>query len=320
VAGIASLVQHLVEDEEVAPSEILILVRGDHNRVFSGPIRAALDGLGIANSDPKEIQDLLEDRANRRTIALLRLLVDRDDSLAWATLIHLTGGVGDRFQDYVYERAVTHSQTYSRALLDALDAGFPGGPPSSASARATIEAIIEWLDQHQVPQDPVVIAWGNWMIATADGAETLGAGVSSRLAELLVELDALTEPDEDLGRYLGQIAPRLQDLAQTRSGGVRIMTMGSSKGLTVRATILAAAESDRIPDPRGDPAEERRLLYVAMTRAKEFLYCTWAQRRYGPTARAGGPNPGGNRRPSPYFTDGPVATQDGASYIRTRWT
>jgi superfamily I DNA/RNA helicase len=50
-----------------------------------------------------------------------------------------------------------------------------------------------------------------------------------------------------LGRYLGQIAPLGRDRAATESEGVRVMTMAGAKGLTVRATIIAALEEGLVP-------------------------------------------------------------------------
>ena len=96
------------------------------------------------------------------------------------------------------------------------------------------------------------------------------------------------------------------------------MTMTSSKGLTARAAIVAGVENDIVPRPDSDAAEERRLLYVAMTRAKEFLFCTWAARRGGPTARAGRARVRERRRPSHFFLGGPVHSQDGAAYLDRR--
>ena len=90
------------------------------------------------------------------------------------------------------------------------------------------------------------------------------------LSDLLVALDRLTE-ESTLGRFLGQIEPLGKDLAQSESDGVRIMTMGSSKGLTVQAVIIAGAEDGLIPRPNSDLSEERRILYVAMTRATRYL-------------------------------------------------
>ena len=72
-----------------------------------------------------------------------------------------------------------------------------------------------------------------------------------------------------------------------------------------------------MPRKDSDLNEERRILYVAMTRAKRFLFGTWAQRRKGPTRHAGA---GSNtaRSHSTFLTGGPVASQDGDSYLRTR--
>jgi superfamily I DNA/RNA helicase len=84
----------------------------------------------------------------------------------------------------------------------------------------------------------------------------------------------------------------------------------------VRATIVIGLEEGIVPRPDGDLGEERRLLYVAMTRAKEFLYCTWARRRLGPTARAGAPRIQARRNFTSFLRGGPVESQDGQEYLR----
>jgi superfamily I DNA/RNA helicase len=86
----------------------------------------------------------------------------------------------------------------------------------------------------------------------------------------------------------------------------------------VRATIIAGLEDGVIPRPDQDLAEERRLLYVAMTRAKEFLFGTWAGQRRGPTARAGNPRVQIRRQHSHFFQGGPVESQDGRAYLDQR--
>jgi superfamily I DNA/RNA helicase len=102
------------------------------------------------------------------------------------------------------------------------------------------------------------------------------------------------------------------------SEGVRIMTMTSAKGLTVRATIMVGLEEGIIPMPNGDLQEERRLLYVAMTRSKEHLFGTWALRRRGPTARSGAPRVAQRRNLTNFLRGGPVTSQDGTEYLRLR--
>ncbi len=63
-----------------------------------------------------------------------------------------------------------------------------------------------------------------------------------------------------------------------------------------------------------DLDEERRLLYVAMTRSEEFLAMTWAKRRQGAQARSGVPNTF-RRNPSIFLEGGPIESEDGDTYI-----
>jgi superfamily I DNA/RNA helicase len=78
-------------------------------------------------------------------------------------------------------------------------------------------------------------------------------------------------------------------------------------------------EDGIVPRPDSDLAEERRLLYVGMTRAKQFLYGTWARRRRGPTARAGAARVAIARRYSHFLNGGPVASEDGTAYTTRHW-
>lgn len=96
---------------------------------------------------------------------------------------------------------------------------------------------------------------------------------------------------------------------------MRLMSMASSKGLTVRATIVVGVEQGIIPLSSGDAAEERRSLR-AMTRSTQYLFLTWSQRRSGPTARTGNPAAaGGARSRSSLVTHGPVTSEDGVAYL-----
>lgn len=57
--------------------------------------------------------------------------------------------------------------------------------------------------------------------------------------------------------------------------GVRLMTIHASKGLEFKQVFLIAANEGRIPYQKAktdkEIEEERRLFYVAMTRAKDFF-------------------------------------------------
>ena len=311
--GIATLIGKLVRTKLIPPNEILVLLRGDYNGTFSKPIKEHLEEINIPYSDSEAIERLLGEPSNRQMLEVFRLLVHRQDSLAWASLLQLTAGIGNSLIDYLYERARTARVQFGQALLDAYARGFPDGPSgSSKRARTLVQSVLAWLDSHALPTTEET-RWGEWIIKTAGGA--VAPSPSDELAKLLHALDDLVEPRQGLGRYLGQIGPLGRDLMQAESDGVRIMTMASSKGLTVRAAIVAAAEEGVIPRPDADLGEERRLLYVAMTRAKEFVYCTWARRRKGPTARAGLARVREIRRYSSFLQGGPVQSEDGQGYV-----
>jgi DNA helicase-2/ATP-dependent DNA helicase PcrA len=314
--GIAALIQQLIERDHVPAEEILVLLRGDHNGTFSRPIKEALDGFGIAYSDPDAVERLLAEPENRRMLATFRLLVHDRDSLAWASLLMLTPGIGQIFCDYTYEHARIARVQFGEALFTAYGADFPAAPRSAARVRTMMQRVNAWLAAHPTPDETPEDGWGYWMVAIA-GDDTVPAP-SAACVELLHALDGLIEEGHGLGRFLSQITPLGKDRALAESHGVRIMTMIGSKGLTVRATIIAGLDDVIVPNPNANLGEERRLLYVAMTRAKEFLFCTWAGQRRGPMARDGRARVRAHRQHCHFFLGGPVRSRDGPTYVDRR--
>ena len=70
-----------------------------------------------------------------------------------------------------------------------------------------------------------------------------------------------------------------------KQSGVRLMTVHASKGLEFKYVFITGLEQNLFPhqamghDEKRDDEEERRLFYVAVTRAKEKLFLTYAQMR-----------------------------------------
>lgn len=315
--GIADLIEHLIKEDSIAAGQVLVLFRADRAGLFSKPIKEELSRRGIELADPDVVKRALAEENNRRSLERARLTVRREDSLAWASLLVLTSGIGGTFLDYIYRRAASDRTGFGAALLAAYDQGFPDAPRSAGRARAMIAETLAWLDEHPVPETPPEEGWGHWLVALfGDQTEQ---PLSEDLAEVVLELDGIVDEGETLGRFIGQIQPLGADLGSARSDGVRFMSMASAKGLTVEATIVAAVEDGLIPRPTASIAEERRLLYVAMTRPRRRLYCVWSRRRYGPTARAGRPNVGERRTLSAFLRHGPVTSSDGRDFIEGRW-
>jgi DNA helicase II / ATP-dependent DNA helicase PcrA len=86
--------------------------------------------------------------------------------------------------------------------------------------------------------------------------------------------------------------------AEGARDAVALSTFHRAKGLEWPVVFLVGLERGLVPIGRStDPAEEaeeRRLLYVAATRAEQRLHCSWAERRsFGPRSLP--------RQPSPYL-------------------
>jgi superfamily I DNA/RNA helicase len=262
-----------------------------------------LEELEIATADAEWVKALLAETGNRRSLALFRLLVNDGDSLAWATLLRTTAGIGDKFIDSVYLAAKEAKTSFAHSLRRSI----PGKGRAATLAAALIKQVGDWLARNELPKQAPDV-WAEWILQQDLPA---GSGLDDACAQLLRDIDKLTENESGLDRFLGQISPLGADLAAARSDGVRIMSLAKSKGLTVRGAIIAGCEEGIIPHESAHPDEEARLMYVGMTRAKEYQYCTWARRRKGPTARVGRKQVGNRRTISSFFLNGPVKSRSG---------
>jgi DNA helicase-2/ATP-dependent DNA helicase PcrA len=259
--------------------------------------------------------EILSEPSNRRLLALARLVVDKNDSLAWWTMLHLTRGIGPAVRDHFYDAAVGANHRFVDQLLQEHAAGYPTLSAGQAQrVRDVVQPTLELIGQVDIHAADLLGdgGWGAWL---SKQAPTFG-GCEDRFSTLLTDIDSVVDREDGLGRFLSQVQPVGKDLRSGRAAGaVRLMSMASSKGLTVRAAIVVGVEQGVVPLPTGHPDEERRLLYVAMTRSTEYLFLTWSGRRLGPTARTGGPNVGAGRNRSTLLTHGPVPSQDGNPYL-----
>ena len=114
-----------------------------------------------------------------------------------------------------------------------------------------------------------------------------------RLQNLDALINAVKEYEERCAR--GEKEPSVADFLQEVSllsgedesqagegGAVTLMTVHLAKGLEFNDVFVTGLEENLFPigcDNEDDIEEERRLCYVAMTRAKEKLHLTYAQRR-----------------------------------------
>ncbi|MDR5826083.1 ATP-dependent helicase [Caballeronia sp. LZ043] len=95
---------------------------------------------------------------------------------------------------------------------------------------------------------------------------------------------AIQATNEVLSRLSGTFAERLLFLRQSNNeptlGALILTTMHSSKGLEWDHVWIARSEETVVPDPKSAESEERRLFYVAMTRARETLMISGTARNF----------------------------------------
>lgn len=294
----------------VAEKDIAILVRSNVD-TWAALLVPELEALGIRAVDTDWIGRALADKALRRALAVARLAIDNSDSIAWWALFRLTPGISDEFVHYV-ERATQDRERFGQCVLR-LFPSFAGAPTTRsqhAAAQMVKEqlAAIAALDLSGIPGG--ASGWGEWL-----ANRVTSGSLSDNAAALLDRVGRVVPAEDGLASFLGQLEPVGKDLA-TQADAVRIMSMGASKGLTVNTAIVMGVEAGIIPHPKGNEDEERRLLYVAMTRATDFCALTFAQRRTGPTARHGVVNVNQPRGRCPLFQGLPISQwSDGNVYL-----
>jgi len=134
------------------------------------------------------------------------------------------------------------------------------------------------------------------------GAETDLAGAEgqerSASLELIVGIAAdlaAAYPDLTVATALAELDRRDAQEAAGSTSGVNLLTYHRAKGLEWDAVFLPAVEEGLLPirQAKDDDAiaEEQRLLYVGVTRARRHLVLSWAQRRMAPGGKEGSRQP-----------------------------
>jgi DNA helicase-2/ATP-dependent DNA helicase PcrA len=132
-------------------------------------------------------------------------------------------------------------------------------------------------------------------------------GAVVTLLELAEDL-ARTDPTADVPAFLAEVERRTAVEAGGEATGVELLTYHRAKGLEWDAVFLPALEEGTLPIRQStepdELAEERRLLYVGITRARRYLWLSWATSRLAASGREG-------RRSRSRFLDGLVPASAG---------
>ncbi|MCC2335429.1 ATP-dependent helicase [Cellulomonas wangsupingiae] len=197
------------------------------------------------------------------------------------------------------EIAVLHRFNAQAVKLTAAlrDAGIPvvAGDGSAYFARREVAQVLALLRRRaaQAPHDDAAGVLDEALTRAGydPGAPPDGTGAARERWDALDALRALVESlPEPLTRTLGALSADLdrraaEDHVPPGRGAVTVTTIHKAKGLEWDACLLARATAGSLPSvyatTGAELAEERRLAYVAVTRARRHLVATWAAGRPG---------------------------------------
>ena len=276
--------------------DFAVLYRGNHqSRVLEQALREQripyhLSG-GTSFFERTEIKDLM---------CYLRLAVNPDDNTAFLRIVNTPRrDIGVTSRGIIAQLAGrNHISLFEAALLPACLSALK--PRTAQSLRQFCKLIVETGDRGE-RSDPVEAARGlisnigyeAWIRDQSDNHAVADRRIENT-RELLAWLTRLHEenPEQGLTDLMGRLC-LLTSLDQDQEPGqeVRLMTLHGSKGLEFPHVFIAGVEEEILPHrnslEENAEEEERRLMYVGITRAGESLTLSFARRRkrYGELIR-----------------------------------
>jgi len=280
-------------------TEIALLYRSNaqsriiEHALFSAAIPYRVDG-GLPFFERAEI---------KHALAYLRLLENPNDDTSFSRVVNFpTRGIGARSIEAVQDaaRAQNSSLYLAASTLDGKAGAALGGfvrlvdHMREATRHNTLPETVEFVIQHsgliqhylseREGQDRVENLQELINAATAFIAEE-GYGQDASAATLPGENAPGMVEVSPLAAFLSHASLEAGDnQAQAGQDAVQLMTVHSAKGLEFTAVFITGLEEGLFPhensiNEQNGLEEERRLMYVAITRAKERLYLSHTQSR-----------------------------------------
>ncbi len=318
---IASEVRELVEQGRGTYGETAVFYRTNaQSRAFEEVfIRAGVPYRvvgGVRFYERKEIRDV---------IAYLRAIANPADDVSVRRILNVPKrGIGDKSEGAIDALAQKDGIPFSEALRRASETALAPGSVKK------ITSFVDLIDEHRqlvadgAPAHDVlasILDRSGYHAELQDSKDPQDETRMENLAEFLavaeefatqastVDLDGpgdepslvgAPEPDPSLPAFLERIAlvADSDQIPDAESGGVvTLMTLHTAKGLEFDTVFLTGCEDGILPHQRtltdlGELAEERRLTYVGITRARERLYLSravsrsaWGAPQHNPPSR-----------------------------------
>ena len=244
---------------------------------------------GLSFYQRKEIKDVL---------AYLRILVNPNDEEALKRIINFpTRGIGATTID----RLVVAAKQYDRSIFEVMENIQHLEININSSTKNKLYNFVNMVRSFQitaenadafVTAEEVARKTGLLQELKKDGTPE-GIAKIENIEELLNGIKDFVEGQKELADADGSLTEFLEDVALATDldkdvgddDRVSLMTIHLAKGLEFPYVYIVGMEEDLFPsgmsmNTRSEPEEERRLFYVALTRAEKKDYLTYTESRY----------------------------------------
>lgn len=224
---------------------------------------------GVSFYQRAEIKDIL---------CYLRMLLNKDDISFARTINNPRRGFGDKKIKLLKDYAEKNSCNLYQALLDNLDEA----SIKKSDAKEYVELITKYSETYQDYRVSDLVDEILKSTGYEEQLRTLGENDRlDNLAELKKSIFEAEQKEEiylDLATYLQDISLYTNAEKSENKDSVKLMTAHSAKGLEWENVFVFELNEQIFPSPkcrtRDALEEERRLCYVAMTRARSRLFLT----------------------------------------------
>lgn len=244
---------------------------------------------GLSFYQRKEIKDVL---------AYLRLVVNPKDEEALKRIINFPArGIGQSTLD----KLLVAANHYGKSIFEVMENLDTVPLQINAGTKRKLEDFVNMIKSYQVLNktadaftlsEHVAKKSGLLLEFKKDGTPE-GIAKMENIEELLNGIKDFVEGQQELADASGNISEFLEDVSLATDmdkdigdeDRVALMTIHMAKGLEFPYVYVVGMEEDLFPsamsmNTRSELEEERRLFYVALTRAETKAYLTYAQTRY----------------------------------------
>jgi len=244
---------------------------------------------GLSFYQRKEIKDVL---------SYLRLVINPKDEEALKRVINFPArGIGGTTLD----KLVVAANHYNRSIFEVMENIDRIDLKINSGTKRKLQDFVTMIKSFQVMNETtnafalsehVAKKTGILLEFKKDGTPE-GIGKMENIEELLNGIKDFVEGQQEIDEATGSISEFLEDVALATDldndtgddDRVALMTIHLAKGLEFPYVYIVGMEEDLFPsgmsmNTRSELEEERRLFYVALTRAEKQAYLTYTQNRY----------------------------------------